>query len=281
MSIIKYNCNLCKGEQFTERKSLTKSLGIKENEKYKVVSCNSCSLHSLHPIPNNKEFKEIYDNYAEHGDRIEVEKKRMETIYPEKIKLINQYGPNLKSILDIGAGNGGFVSIAKSNNYEVTGIELNNEQVEHAKKVFDVDLINKTFEDFILTNKSSFDIVHLHHVFEHVQNPLEILLDIKKVISKDGLLLLEVPNQFFTFPSQLMFKLRIKSYRKPYNPYHHLYFYSRKTLLEFFKKSGFDVIMLNDQVNRELGIKSFLKLKIASLFKLSTSHVLKIVAKPI
>lgn len=277
---IGYKCDLCDGEKYIRKPRLTGSLGIL-NKKFEVVSCAKCNLHSINPIPNDIEFKEIYKNYSFHGNRIQVEKQRIKKIYPRKIELIKEYFNNAKSILDIGAGNGGFVSIAFSEGFEATGIELECKQVELAKEIFGVHLINMTFEEYIKKYNAKFDVVHLHHVFEHVQRPSKILADIKNSLTPNGIVIMEVPNQFFKFPHQLYFFLRLKKYNRPYNPYHHLYFYSKKTLLKYFERNGYNVLYFNDKTVAKHNVKDDIKNKIASILRLSTSSVIEVVASPI
>lgn len=273
-----FKCDLCGNNKFKTKNKLTWSLGIKENEKYRVLECQNCSLHTLHPIPTQEEFLKIYEKYAELGNRISVETHRSKTIYPKKLNLINKYNKKAKTILDIGAGNGGFINVALKNGFRATGIELEKSQVKLAKEKFGVDLINTTFEDYVKTLNSKFDVVHMHHVFEHVQKPSHILSLINDILEKDGIAIIEVPNQFFRFPNQLFFTLGLKKYRTPYNSYHHLYFYSKKTLLQYFSNNGYEILMVNDKIENNKGIKAKIKNVVANIFGLSTAHILEIVA---
>lgn len=272
---MKYKCDLCACEKFSLKQRLTKSLGITDG-KFKVVSCGTCGLLSLHPVPSDKEFRLIYKNYAQKGNRIHVEEERLKNVYPQKIELIQKYFKDAKTILDIGAGNGGFVSLALSKGYSVVGIELEKSQIELAKQVFKVDLIHSSIEDFSKDEKRKFDVINLHHVFEHVQRPTNILEIIKGLLSSNGIVLIEVPNQFFRFPNKIYFDFGMKDYRKPYNPYHHLYFYSKKHLLSYFNKTGFDVVFFNDKIH-ENNQKQRAKNLISKALNLSPSHVFEMV----
>lgn len=272
---MRFKCDLCSNEAYRTHKKLTLSLGI-QDDKFNVVACRNCGLHSLHPIPNDKEFQLIYKNYAQKGNRIQVEEQRIKEVYPRKISFIQRYFKDAKTILDVGAGNGGFVSLASSIGYNVTGIELEKSQIELAKQVFKVDLIHSSIEEFSRNEKRKFDVINLHHVFEHVQRPLNILNIIKRLLNPNGILLIEVPNQFFKFPNKLYFDLAIKDYRKPYNPYHHLYFYSKRQLLRYFDLTGFEVVLFNDKLPEE-NIKQKVKNLISRAFNLSPSHVFETV----
>ncbi|MCA0151878.1 class I SAM-dependent methyltransferase [Winogradskyella vincentii] len=271
-----YSCDLCDSGSFHTKLKLTRSLGITDDAKFNVVKCKACGLHSLHPIPDDDEFKLIYKYYAQKGNRLDVENKRLKEVYPRKVEFIQKYFKDAKTVLDIGAGNGGFVSLASSMGYDVIGIELEKSQVELAKQVFKVDLIHSSIEDFSKIEHRKFDVINLHHVFEHVQEPFNILMIIKRLLSPNGIVLIEVPNQFFRFPNKLYFELGLKDYRKPYNPYHHLYFYSKKHLLSYFNKTGFDVVFFNDKMPA-INVKHRAKNLISKAFNLSPSHIFEMV----
>lgn len=88
MKVSNFVCDLCGSHKSDVKQKLSLSIGVDTN-KYNVVSCQICSLHTLYPLPSESEFKVIYENYAKRGNRIDVEKNRIETIYPKKIRSIN------------------------------------------------------------------------------------------------------------------------------------------------------------------------------------------------
>lgn len=275
-----FRCNICSNNTFRVKKQITKSLGIYSG-KFQVVKCRNCDLYSLHPTPSDSDFKLIYSGYADKGNRIDVEKKRLENIYPQKIELIKKYFDQKDiHILDIGAGIGGFVSVAKKNGYNITGIEFEQEQVALAKHHFNVDLLNTKYEDFVKTSNIKFDVIHLHHVLEHVQSPKTVINLIKSQLKDEGLLIFEVPNQFFVFPQFIWFKLGLIHYLKPYHPYHHLYFFSPKTIKILLRIAGLKILELNIKVKpKEKSLKSHLKYFIAASLNLATSGLIEVVAK--
>lgn len=240
-----FYCDLCGSKEFLYKPNHTKKL-VYEKPAFEIVKCRKCSLFSLFPIPNNEDLEWIYSNYASKGNRIIVEKERQEYVYPRKIELIRKYHPKAKSVLDIGAGLGGFAAICRGNGYEVTGIEMVKNQVEIAKSVFDIELKNMSFESFQKENNKTYDIVMLHHVLEHLQHPIKILKEVKSTMDKNSILLIEVPNQFFNL-KQIINKFLGRTILKyPNNPYHHIYFFSPRTLQLVVERAGFKIIRMNE-----------------------------------
>lgn len=139
---------------------------------------------------------------------------------------------------------------------------------------------NIKFEDFAQTNDVKFDVIHMHNVLEHVQSPKNVLSLVKTQLKDDGIIIIEVPNQFFIFPLTILFNLGRIEYPKPYHPYHHLYFFSPKTIKLIMGDVGFNILELNIQkYPRKRSIKSYIKNIIASTFNLATSSVIEVIAK--
>lgn len=240
-------CELCGSTSFQISNALTKKLTI-EKPKFVIVMCKKCKLHSLYPIPSNQDLKWIYDNYAAKGNRIEVEKKRQMWVYPRKFELIKKYNPDANKILDIGAGIGGFVAAVLKEGYIVKGIELEEEQVRLGKKIFNVELCHQSFENFIKKDHDKYDVIFMHHVLEHLRFPLTVLRQIKSFMNKNSILMIEVPNQFFQLKKNIRNHIKFlnSTFKYPANPYHHIYFFSPKTLLKLLTVAGFVPLELNE-----------------------------------
>lgn len=209
--------------------------------KWRVVKCKYCGLKSLDPIPSDDELANIYSSYAECGNRIQVEKDRID-IYTEKLQKLEELAPGLR-LFDIGAGLGTFVATARQNGFDAYGIEYTKEQCILAKEIWDVELKHGLFEDVYKNFAGKFDVVHLHHVLEHVRSPRRVLSCIKEVLSKDGILLLEVPNQFGSFSREI--QALFGRYVKPRSTLHHLYFFTPETLRSLLTETGFRIEKLN------------------------------------
>lgn len=79
-----------------------------------------------------------------------------------------------------------------------------------------------------------FDLVMLHHSFEHLPNPLETLQEIRKLLVKDKFCLLRIPVVNFAW----------EKYGKNWvqlDPPRHLFLYTEKSLCLLAEKAGFTV----------------------------------------
>jgi len=105
-----------------------------------------------------------------------------------KLKLINAQSQKGK-LLDIGAGTGDFLVVAKNDGWQTTGIEPS----AKAKGI----AINKgvTFaENLAALESNSFDVITMWHVLEHVPNLDEYIVELKRLIKPSGTIIIAVPN---------------------------------------------------------------------------------------
>ena len=273
----KYMCNICDADKFHERADLTRRLGADPN-RHRVVECSKCGHLSLYPIPTETDLHWIYSNYIQKGDRVSIENSRIKNVYPKKIQVIERYIPVKANILDIGAGLGGFVYVATKAGHSAIGIEFSGQQVKVAKENFNVELINEAFETFAEKSTKRFDVIHMHHVLEHIRNPREILKTIKHKLNDDGILILEVPNQFFWLAYEVNLKIGRLKKTLADNPYHHIHFFSPKRLRLLVESCGYEVLELNEPSERKIKL-SYLQKVISNVLGYGYTSRIELIAK--
>jgi 2-polyprenyl-3-methyl-5-hydroxy-6-metoxy-1,4-benzoquinol methylase len=278
MKQIQYTCEICSTTDYTFCRYFTKRLVKDGKPVFQVIKCKKCGLHSLHPIPSERDLSWIYKNYFVSGNRLSVEKNRIHSVYPKKIEKIKNYYKNPK-ILDIGSGLGGFCYVGKTQGLNVLGIEMDTEQVKIAKKEFDIELMNMSIQNFFLHNTQMFDVVHLHHVLEHLQHPKDVLLKVQEILTPEGIVLFEVPNQFFVFREEMKIFLKIKIPKAPYNPYHHIYFFSPITLNHLIDASGYKPLEIIQVVDNPKSYKVKLHKILANITNMGFSWRIEAIIK--
>ena len=94
--------------------------------------------------------------------------------------------------------------------------------------------------NFDIFEKVKFDFVILNNVLEHLRDPVFVIKKIKKFLKKEGVLFIEVPNDFNKF--QVSGKI-INNIKKKWwiSPPAHLNYFSHDTLEIFLKRLGFIV----------------------------------------
>jgi 2-polyprenyl-3-methyl-5-hydroxy-6-metoxy-1,4-benzoquinol methylase len=108
--------------------------------------------------------------------------------------LLNKFNVDLagKSVLDVGAGYGFFLAMARrAGARRVVGVELSEAARGYAIKELNLDMC-RDFESVNMADK--FDVITLFEVIEHVPEPYELLLEITKYLNNGGSLVIGTDN---------------------------------------------------------------------------------------
>ena len=138
------------------------------------------------------------------------------------------------SILDVGCATGTFLVHAKSRGWEVSGVELVESAREEASRRLDVQVVGSLAA---LPSGQKYDVVTLHHVLEHIEEPLAFLTDEVAPRVQDRLLI-EVPN-FASLGAQTD-----GPQWKDLRPEQHVHHFEPHTLRAVVEAAGFDVVRL-------------------------------------
>lgn len=147
------------------------------------------------PKPSLEKLPSYYesDDYISHTDG---KRSLFEKMYhfikgialKKKLKLINSQSVKGK-LLDIGAGTGDFLTVAKNDGWQTVGIEPS----EKAKEIAIKKGVNFA-QDLASLESNSFDIITMWHVLEHVPNLEEYISELKRLIKPSGTIIIAVPN---------------------------------------------------------------------------------------
>lgn len=147
-----------------------------------------------------------------------------------KIKVLTQEGkPN---ILDVGCGWGNFLEVLKNNNTPYLGIDLASASIKLCQK----RNLNVKKESLLELSKSinkKYSAITFFQVLEHLKKPLEYLKAAKKIVKKNGVILLTTPN------NDSPFRLMLGANWPVYNTPSHYFFYSKNSLERLLKLAGF------------------------------------------
>jgi len=184
------------------------------------------------PKPTETELPSYYESedYISHTDG---KRTLFEKVYQyikdialkNKLDLINGLQPDKGNLLDIGAGTGDFLAVAKQNGWKITGIEPN----EKAKNI----AINKGIsfvENSELLEKESFDTITMWHVLEHVPDLELQIKELKRLLKPNGTILIAVPN-FNSYDAK-----HYGSYWAAYDVPRHLWHFSKTAIKLLFEK---------------------------------------------
>lgn len=155
-------------------------------------------------------------------------------LYKSQLQIIKNFIPysESKRILDVGCGDGTILKYVKVFN-SYTGVDISSTRIKRCKKKFNSPKINFIKYDIVLSfpfKNNIFDVVIASEIIEHVPDPIFFLQECKRVLKKDGVLILSTPIS----------RRYIEQTDKLYNE-QHLYIYSLKQLIFEIQKNGFKI----------------------------------------
>ncbi len=117
--------------------------------------------------------------------------------YQYELKLIEQNYTG-GGILEIGSAPFHLTYMLKKRNYPVTGIDINPKRFDEFIKEHDLNVYKCNIETEPLPfPDNSFDFILFNEIFEHLRlNPIDTLLEINRVLTPQGKLILTTPNLY-------------------------------------------------------------------------------------
>jgi SAM-dependent methyltransferase len=154
------------------------------------------------------------------------------------ISLLPKY--DFESVIEFGCGDGANLSFfAKELNTKLAvGVDVCNSQKSTGKNF---TFHHKTVEDFLESNQQVFDVIILSDVLEHLYNPWTALSNLKRILSKNGFMLISVPNIENITLADKFFSGNFFYERTGLMDQTHIRFFSTKTLTKYLEISGFKV----------------------------------------
>ncbi len=225
-----------------------------EPGEFKLYKCKQCGLIQQNPIPTYDELARFYPstyqgNLTKNIYQIKNKNKSISEIYtktytffkdffapyPSILKEVLSLKKNIKTSLDVGCGNGKFMYFLNQNTkFKTYGIDFDEEAISYIKDSYSLPCEAVNIDNFS-TNKK-YDFVSMIHFLEHDLNPVKTLSKVSEIISKDGLLYIEVPNS-----SSILFDIFGKDWLALDLPRHVTHFNS-KNLKNILNNCGFEVI---------------------------------------
>jgi SAM-dependent methyltransferase len=142
------------------------------------------------------------------------------------------HGRNLAgSFIEIGCGDGSFLNNAKDYFTRVVGIEPSVRFAEAARLNSHEVILGYVTGENMLTEER-FDFFASRQVFEHLPDPLDCLIGIRKMLSVGAIGLIEVPNGYAAFRGGRYFEFFPD----------HVNYYSVNSLVALASAAGFNVI---------------------------------------
>jgi len=207
-------------------------------EKFTIVNCTNCGFRFLNPRPIPTELGKYYESseYISHSNnKSGITNKLYQVVRKftlrQKYVLVKNLISSGKTILDIGCATGEFLNEFRKYGWTTYGVEPNFHARESAKKNYELNVCSE--EEMSNFLDSSFDVITMWHVLEHVSGLIDRINEIARLLKNNGVLLVAVPNSK-SFDADYYGK-----FWAAYDVPRHLYHFSPDTIKRLFEKYGF------------------------------------------
>lgn len=160
---------------------------LDDYDRVPLFKCKSCNFVFAQDIPTTNDLEEYYRNYGTSHYLSPVTVTR----YYQWLDQFEAYKKSGK-ILDVGCGSGFFLSEAKKRGWEVYGTEFSDALVNICKER------GITMSQGALNNETyygiEFDVILSIEVLEHINNPVQEIGHIKRLLRSGGLFFCTTPN---------------------------------------------------------------------------------------
>ncbi|MCH8012533.1 MAG: methyltransferase domain-containing protein [Candidatus Marinimicrobia bacterium] len=182
-------CPLCLSREFEEMYTDF------ENNNY--VRCVSCSL----VFQNPRAIIDYEEDYWSHSKDPDGKIRNLMSPEERNFKVKNRMKKEIDyvnslyggKILDAGCGPGFFLAELNSK-WEKYGVEISEYNIKYINDNFpNINTSQSKLEELPFSNYY-FDIIYCFQVLEHVENPVKIIREFKRVLKPNGTIILSTPN---------------------------------------------------------------------------------------
>ncbi len=185
-----------------DSKNIFKKSDVKDyfltQEIFPLWECKDCHLIFTNPRPEDEDLGRYYESpdYLSHDTKSSGALGKLYQILrniniKQKYKIVSELIGTGK-ILDIGCGTGELLHYFQKQKWECIGVEPNASARGFARKHYHL----KVEKEQGLQNLPAtyFDVISMWHVLEHVPNVNERMIEIKRILKKEGYLIIALPN---------------------------------------------------------------------------------------
>ena len=240
------SCNICGSDRHkvlyesnlgaaSELTPLQLSVAHTDKTTGRIVKCLNCGTIYINPRDEWRHLRENYEKLTE-KEYMEEEDNRRHT-FNKKITYLNRFIHGGK-ILDVGCQAGLFLSVCKNYGWETYGVEVSPITALYARENYGLNIVTGTLEEAHFPEQY-FDAVTMFDVLEHLSSPKETILEVNRILKKNGYLLFSTPNIDSVFSRIL--KRRWHAVIRS-----HLFYFSKKSVFKLLQSSGFRVIQIKN-----------------------------------
>lgn len=178
----------------------TSGVVISEVDRYGLplffVLCFDCGTIRIDPYLDKSSLEDFYtfsyqDMYARSTD-VEAYFLRQRGYGEKVLDVARQFLKEGSWVYEVGCGAGGALEVFQTHGYQVAGCDYSAELIAAGRQRVIPNIYQGSVRDIQTGAKA--DLIYLHHVFEHINDPLTFLQECREVLAPGGNIIIIVPD---------------------------------------------------------------------------------------
>jgi len=197
--------------------------------------CSSCNLIFLSPRPSPDEVAELYRSDSAHlsaESHIESHDSLINRVYNRHALRLLRRHVRGGALLEIGAGSGAILELARDAGFDVYGVEANPAQAAYIRDVLRIPCAESTESLGADLGRASHDVIYHRDVLSHFPDPVLEFRRFNDVLAPGGRVVFETGNFGDVDPAYFRY---VSSFQYP----DHLFFFSERSIDRLLEESGF------------------------------------------
>lgn len=212
---------------------------------------NQLDYYEAIPKPNPKELEKHYSEkyyQSAHGayssEYSDEDIRYFHNVARVALETVNRLNVD-KSLYDLGCGEGFFTKSFFQVGWKVTCCDFSDFGIrKHNVDMLPYFTSGDIFEQLkeAIQKKKMFGLINLQNVLEHVVDPVELLIDLKKILNKTSLIRIKVPNDYSRFQMALI--NRNSTANTWFSPPEHLSYFNKIGLINILNHCGYEIFSM-------------------------------------
>lgn len=222
--LVSITCNLCGSD---------KTGKFLDCSDFYFVQCRNCGLVYQDPQP---EFTDLQQRYRKNYFDYEISNEK-NFFNLMQLGLVDIDFDRLtvdfenRNFLDIGCATGMLLEYMQSKGWQPKGVDICRESAEYGIRKRGLDIFIGPLQAAGY-EENSFSVVHFSHLIEHVPDPAALLREVSRILRPGGIIIVTTPNA-----GGFQARLLGRHWRSAIAD--HLFLFTKRTLLQILKKTGF------------------------------------------
>lgn len=209
---------------------------ITPEKEFEVLECCHCHLARTWPAPlQGVELEEYYEEKEDYEMRFQ-NFALWQSFAHRTLNVIRKYKQN-GNLLDVGCNVGIFVQEAQKYGFESYGVDFSEKAIQYGE--MKLGLSGKLSKGTVIDQKypnDYWDIITYMQCFEHLEDPVTELKEVRRVIKPSGILIIDIPR-FFS-----IWRVLLGKHWYCFSPNQHIWQCGRRGVSSILEREGFKVI---------------------------------------